>query len=152
MVDLSRLRAGEKHARAAVQLSVQSALTQYYAPLKENYGMMAMGHEQEKLEAMIADLLEKNLAVENRYMPGYTDLYGFEVENVSVTPLFNLSEDYVLEQQITQFMKYRAPVSTISNFVEKLKAMNTFMAQSGLIKKSMDLENKLQKIRRNRYI
>lgn len=147
MVDLSRLRAGEKHARAAVQLSVQSALTQYYAPLKENYGMMAMGHEQEKLEAMIADLLEKNLAVENRYMPGYTDLYGFEVENVSVTPLFNLSEDYVLEQQITQFMKYRAPVSTISNFVEKLKAMNTFMAQSGLIKKSMDLENKLQKIR-----
>lgn len=147
IVDLSRLRTAEKHARAAVQLSVQSALTQYHAPLKENYGMMAFGQGQEELEALITDLLEKNLAVENRYMPGYTDLYGFEVKGVKVTPLFNLTEDYVLEQQITQFMKYRAPVSTISNFLGKLKALNSFMAQSGLLNKKMDLEKALQKIR-----
>lgn len=147
MVDLSRLRTGEKHVRAAVQLSVQSALSQYYAPLKENYGLMAMGFDQEELEKMIGDLLSKNLAVENRYMPGYTDLYGFEVKNITVTPMFNLTEDYVLEQQITQFMKYRAPAATIGNFLEKLRSLNTCMAQSGLINKKMDLEKKLQKIR-----
>ncbi len=147
MVDLARLRSGEKHARAAVQLSVQSALSQYHAPLKENYGLMAMGCDQEALEAFIGDLLQKNLAVENGYMPGYTDLYGFEVENVTVTPMFNLTEDYVLEQQITQFMKYRAPAATIGNFLEKLRSLNTCMAQSGLLNKKMDLEKKLQKIR-----
>lgn len=147
MVDLSRLRAGEKHARAAVQLSVQSALSQYHAPLKENYGLMVMGYDQEELEGLIGDLLSKNLAVENRYMPGYTDLFGFEVENVTVTPMFNLSEDYVLEQQITQFMKYRAPAATIGNFLEKLRSLNTCMAQSGLLNKKMELEKKLQKIR-----
>jgi len=147
IVDISRLRTGEKHARAAVQLSVQSALTQFHAPLKEHYGLMAVGQEQEETEALIYDLLEKNLAAENRYMPGYVDLYGFEVEDVTVTPFFNLSEDYVLEQQITQFMKYRAPVNTIGNFIEKLRALNTCMAQSGLLNKRMDLEKKLQKIR-----
>ena len=147
MVDLSRLQSGQKHARAAVQLSVQSALSQYHAPLKENYGMMAMGLDQDELEALISDLLKKNLAVENQYMPGYTDLYGFEVESVTVTPLFNLTEDYVLEQQITQFMKYRAPAATIGNFLEKLKALNTCMAQSGLLNNKMELEKKLQKIR-----
>ena len=86
MVDLSRRQSAEKHARAAVQLSVQSALTQYLAPLKEGYGMMAMGLEQDELGALIGELLIKKPCAENQYMPGYTDLYGFEVENVTVTP------------------------------------------------------------------
>jgi predicted nucleic acid-binding Zn-ribbon protein len=147
MVDLSRLQTGKKHAKAAVQLSLQSALTRYHAPLKEQYGIMATNQKNEELELLIFELLEKNLAVENRYTPGLIDLYGFEVDSIRVIPCFNMSEDYVLEQQITQFMKYRAPVNTIGNFVEKLKALNTFMKQSGLLNKKMDLEKKLQKIR-----
>ncbi|MDD4296679.1 MAG: DUF5702 domain-containing protein [Ruminiclostridium sp.] len=147
MVDLSRLQTGKKHAQAAVQLSLQSALTRYHAPLKERYGIMATNQNNEELELLISELLEKNLAVENRYTPGLIDLYGFEVDSIKVIPCFNMSEDYVLEQQITQFMKYRAPVNTIGNFVEKLKALNTFMKQSGLLNKKMDLEKKLQKIR-----
>ena len=51
VVDLSRFRLGEKHARAAVQLSVQSALTQYNAPLKENYGIWVLGKSEDELEA-----------------------------------------------------------------------------------------------------
>jgi len=147
IVDASRLKAAEKHAQAAVQLSVQSALTQYHAPLKEHYGFMSTGYGQEELEAFIFELLENNLSVENAYMPGYVDLYGFRVENVTVTPIFNLTEDYVLEQQITQFMKYRAPVAAVGNFLEKLKALKTCLAQSGMLNKKMDLEKKLQKIR-----
>lgn len=147
MVDLSRLQAGKKHAQAAVQLSLQSALTRYHAPLKERYGIMSTNQNNEELEALVLELLEKNLAAENRYTPGVIDLYGFEVNSVKVIPCFNLTEDYVLEQQITQFMKYRAPVNTLLNFVEKLKSLNTFMAQSGLLNKKMDLEKKLQKIR-----
>jgi hypothetical protein len=147
IVDASRLKAAKKHAQAAVQLSVQSALTQYHAPLKEHYGFMSIGYEREELEVFILELLENNLSVENAYMPECVDLYGFNVENVAVTSLFNLTEDYVLEQQITQFMKYRAPVSAVGNFLEKLKALKTYMAQSGVLNKKMDLEKKLQKIR-----
>ncbi|NLG87937.1 MAG: hypothetical protein GX494_01765 [Clostridiaceae bacterium] len=147
IVDASRLKIAKKHAQAAVQLSVQSALTQYHAPLKEHYGLMSMGCGQEELEAFILELLENNLAVENAYLPGLVDLYGFQVKNVTVTPFFNLTEDYVLEQQITQFMKYRAPAVAIGNFLEKLKALKTCMAQSGVLNKKMDLEKKLQKIR-----
>ncbi|NLY17569.1 MAG: hypothetical protein GX045_01105 [Clostridiaceae bacterium] len=147
MADLSRLETGKKHAQAAVQLSLQSALTRYHAPLKERYGIMSTNQSDEELEVLIWELLEKNLAVENRYTPGIFDLYGFEVKNVKVISCFNMTEDYVLEQQIAQFMKYRAPVNTLLNFVEKLKSLNTFMAQSGLLNKKMDLEKKLQKIR-----
>lgn len=147
MADMSRLQTGKKHAQAAVQLSLQSALTRYHAPLKERYGIMATNQGNEELEALIFELLEKNLAVENHYTPGIVDLYGFEVNNVRVIPCFNMTEYYVLEQQITQFMKYRAPVSTLLSFIEKLKSLNTFMAQSGLLNKKMDLEKKLQKIR-----
>ncbi len=147
MVDASRLRMARRHAQAAVQLSVQSALTQYHAPMKEHYGLMATGEEQDELTALILGLLENNLVVENRYMSDYTDLYGFHIENVKVTPLFNLSEDYVLDQQIAQFMKYRAPVGLIDNFIEKLKAVSTCMAQSDVLNKRMELEKKLQKIR-----
>lgn len=147
VVDLSRYRVAEKHARAAVQLSIQSALTQYFAPLKEHYGIFGTGQTTEELEVLVYDLIEKNLSVENKFMPGIVDLFGFSVDNVSVHPMLNLADEHVLEQQITQFMKYRAPVITIGNFLEKLKALNTFMAQSGLLNKKMDLENKLQKVR-----
>lgn len=147
MVDLSRLQTGKKHAQSAVQLSLQSALTRYHAPLKEQYGIMATGQDSEELETLIFELLEKNLTVENRYIPEVIDLYGFEIDNLKVMPFFNMTENYVLEQQIVQFMKYRAPVNTIGNFIEKLKSLNTFMSQSGLLNKKMDLEKKLQKIR-----
>lgn len=147
VVDLSRFRAGESLARAAVQLSVQSALTQYFAPLKDNYGLWASGCNEEELEILINDLLEKNLCVENAFMPGITDLFHFSVENVAVYSMFNLADENILEKEITQFMKYRAPVNTIGLFLEKLKAVNMFMAQSGLLKKRMELEDELQKVR-----
>ncbi len=147
VVDLSRFRLGEKHARAAVQLSVQSALTQYNAPLKESYGIWALDQSEEEIEALIYELIENNLCVENKYMPGIVDLYGFNVEKVSVVPMFNITDEAVLEQQITDYMKYRAPVIAVGTFIEKLKSLTTSMAQSGLVNKKMDLENQLQKIR-----
>lgn len=147
VADLSRFRAGEKHARAAVQLAVQSALTQYFAPLKDNYGLWANAYKKEELEVLIHDLTEKNLSVENMFMPGITDLFGFSVDSVTVYPMFNLADEYVLEKEITQYMKYRAPVNTIGLFLEKVKALNMFLAQSGLLNKRMELENKLQKVR-----
>lgn len=147
VVDLSRFHVGEKHARAAVQLSVQSALTQYFAPLKDNYGLWANGFNEEELEVFITDLIERNLSVENMFIPGIVDLFGFSVDNVSVYPMFNLADEQVLEKEITQYMKYRAPVNTIGLFLEKLKALNMFLAQSGLLNKRMNVEDKLQKVR-----
>ena len=147
VVDLSRFRAGEKLARAAVQMSVESALTQYFAPLRDNYGLWASGYNTEELEALIYDLLEKNLSVENAFMPGVTDLFGFSVENVTVHPMFNLADENILEKEITQYMKYRAPVNTVGLFIEKLKALNMSMAQSGVLKKRMELEDEIQKVR-----
>lgn len=147
VVDLSRFRAGERHARAAVQLSVHSALTRYFAPLKENYGLWATAYNEEELEELIYELTEKNLGVENAFIPGVTDLFGFSVDSVKVYPVLNLADEQALEKEITHFMKYRAPVNTIGNFLGKLKALNMFMAQSGLLNKRMDLEDKMQKIR-----
>jgi len=147
VIDLARFRAGEMHARAAVQLSVQSALTQYFAPLKDNYGLFAGAYSKEELEVLIHELLEKNLCTENAFIPGITDLFGFSVNNVSVYPVYNLADEQVLEKEITQYMKYRAPINTAGIFVEKLKALSMFLTQSGLLKKRMDLEDRLQKVR-----
>lgn len=147
VIDLSRFRAGEKHARAAVQLSVQSALTQYFSPLRKNYGLWGNAYSKEELEVLIYDLLEKNLSIENMYIPGIADLYGFSVDKVTVYPMYDLADEKVLEKEITEFMKYRAPVNTLGLFLEKLKAFNMFMAQSGLLNKRMDLEDRLQQVR-----
>ncbi|AGC68426.1 viral A-type inclusion repeat-containing protein [Thermoclostridium stercorarium subsp. stercorarium DSM 8532] len=147
VIDLARFRAGETHARAAVQLAVQSALARYFSPLKENYGLWASAHSKEELEMLIYDLIEKNLGTENTFIPGITDLFGFSVDSVTVYPVFNLTDAQVLEKEIADFMKYRAPVNTAGLFLEKLKAFNLFLAQSGLLNKRMELEDNLQKIR-----
>ncbi|WP_252891820.1 hypothetical protein [Thermoclostridium stercorarium] len=107
VIDLARFRAGETHARAAVQLAVQSALARYFSPLKENYGLWASAHSKEELEMLIYDLIEKNLGTENTFIPGITDLFGFSVDSVTVYPVFNLTDAQVLEKEIADFMKYR---------------------------------------------
>jgi len=147
VIDLSRFRTGETIARAAVQLSVQSALTRYFAPLKDNYGLWANAYNKEELEEMIHDLIEKNLSTENIFMPGITDLFGFTVDNVTVYPVFSLTDEQVLEKQIVQYMKYRAPVKVAGLFAEKLKALDMFLDQSGLLNKRMELEDRLQELR-----
>ena len=76
-----------------------------------------------------------------------TDLYRFKVRRVEVIPIYNLSEPYVLEQQITEFMKYRAPIQAVGEFLEKLKSMAGLSKEGEIVERNMALDKLLNGMR-----
>ncbi|MCX7772727.1 MAG: DUF5702 domain-containing protein, partial [Clostridia bacterium] len=100
------------------------------------------------MEQEIYELLSQNLnnAISAE---GSSDLYGFKVRKVEVIPFYNLSEPEVLTQQVAEFMKYRAPVQVVQEFVEKIKLMTGLMKESDMVGQKMGLDKLMNDIRGN---
>lgn len=147
LVDLSRYSMAVKQSKSAVQVCAESMLAAYDRQLKEQYGLFALyPRNTEAMEEEIYELLSNNLNV-GAAVDGTSDLYGFKIKKVTVIPFYNLSEPYVLNQQIAEFMKYRAPVQVVQEFYEKIKVMIGLMNESNMIEQKMSLDKLMNSIR-----
>lgn len=147
LMDLARYNEAVRMADSSLKLCVESMLAAYDRQLKEQFGLLAMyPRDVESMEKEIYELLSDNLTPENAE-GNVTDLYRFRVNRVEVIPIYNLSEPYVLEQQVTEFMKYRAPVQAVSEFLEKLKSMANLARESEVVEHNMTLDKLLNGLR-----
>lgn len=150
LIDLARYNEAKKIAESSLKVCTESMLAAYDTQLKEQFGLFAMypRDDMASMEKEVYELLSDNLSPENAEGK-VTDLYGFKVNRVEVTPIYNYSEPYVLEQQVTEFMKYRAPVQAVSEFLEKLKTMGGLMKEGDMVEKNMNIDKLLNGIREN---
>jgi hypothetical protein len=145
LADISRIQAGRSIVKRAAEASARSLLANYSSRLKENYGIFALSSKDESaLEDQLAEYLSGNLSIpEEGNGGGGTDLYGFRIEKVSVTPVFNLSENEVTRQQILEYMKYRAPKQLAEGFIERLSAFKELGKMSAAYKKKVGIDKML---------
>ena len=147
LTDLARYSMAKKQAQAALKICVESMLAAYDRQLREQYGLFSLyPRDVASMEKEIFDLLSENLNV-GISAEGAADLYGFSVRNVKVIPFYNLSEPDVLQQQIAEFMKYRAPVRIVSEFYGKVKLMTGIMEEIKLIEDKMEIDRILNDVR-----
>ncbi|MGE5614206.1 MAG: DUF5702 domain-containing protein [Bacillota bacterium] len=143
LVDISRINAARAIVRRSVGLAARSLLAEYGSKLKENYGMFAIVDAD---EASLCDKFEEYLSCglsipcdeERRH--GGADLFGFRIEKIKVTPIYNLSENNVTKKQILEYMKYRAPTELIENFMEKLLTVKDVGKMSGAYKQKVTID------------
>lgn len=111
MVDGARLRIGESQVNRAAEGAVMSALAGYLTPLKEDYGLFALAqNDPEQLGTIIEQYMKGTLMSGlGEDKEDYANLFDFSIEDTTVTPCYNLTENEVLRRQIVEFMKYRAP-------------------------------------------
>jgi hypothetical protein len=143
LVDISRINAGRALVKRSVGLAARSLLAEYGSKLKENYGLFAIADAD---EASLCDRFEEYLACslsipydEESYHGG-TDLFGFRIEKIKVTPIYNLSENNVTKKQILEYMKYRAPTELVEKFMEKLAAVKDVGKMSGAYKQKVGID------------
>ena len=147
LMDLARYNEAVKMAQSSLKLCTESMLAAYDRQLKEQFGLLAMHpRDVESMEKEIYELLSDNLTPETAG-GDVTDLYRFKVRRVEVIPIYNLSEPYVLEQQVTEFMKYRAPIQAVGEFLEKLKTMTSLAKEGEIVERNMALDKILNDIR-----
>ena len=147
MIDITRYSLAKKQAKTALKICAESVLAAYDRQLKEQYGLFAIyPRDIEIMEKEIYDLLSRNLNTESA-VDGFSDLYGFKVLNVDAIPFYNYSEPFVLQQQVAEFMKYRAPVQVVQEFYEKIRVMMGLIKEGEMIERKMTLDKLMNDIR-----
>lgn len=77
------------------------------------------------------------------------DLYDYEIEELKVQPIYNLSEPEVLRAQILEYMKYRAPKQLAEGLMDKFLTFKDFKKQADVLSQKIDVDKKLSDIKEN---
>lgn len=146
LVDAARMDAGRGMVRRAVETAAGSLLADYSSRLKDGYGLFAISvRDKYELQDRFEEYLASNLGIPcNDGDPGgNVDLFGFRIERVDVTPIYNLSENGTIKAQILEYMKYRAPTELVEGFMYKLTAMKDLGAMSEAYRQKVGIDKLL---------
>ncbi|OUM94594.1 MAG: hypothetical protein A9Z00_10430 [Thermobacillus sp. ZCTH02-B1] len=119
LIDFARIAAFERLAETAVYSGVRSALSAYDGTLYERYGLFARGGSDggEIFRRVISSALE----------PDHPDrglkLLRTDVTHAEVSPGDTLGLHAVLERQILEEMKYKAPIDFTLEIVERFRGV-----------------------------
>ena len=167
-VDASKVKLAKGVAESAGDLTMNSALTDYDTMLKDMYGLFATAQDTDDLYAMLEDYYRTCITssgVGSEDADAYVDqiiaqlelipeddetadilnmeLIDFDVSKRSDATLANAT---VLEKQIVDFMKYRAPINTGLSFLTSLKSFSTLSAQTELVDKRKEYYEEQQTV------
>lgn len=157
LIDISRAGAGEAIIKKSAEISAKSILAGYDSRLKEEYGIFAYDITNEDfLNATFRSYLERNLSTADLKSNEEASIYGFKIEKVNVTPVFNMSENEVFRHQLLEYMKFRAPKEMVEGLLDRLSAMKDMGKISRAYSKKVEVDKTLgkmdkvqQKLKRN---
>ncbi len=159
-VDASKVKLARAMAESAGDLTLNTALTNYDTKLKELYGLLATAQDTSDLFAKLEDyyrtcITSSGVSAEDAdtYVEQIMAQLGIVAENSDTADIMNMElvdfsvEKYtdadlanatILEKQIVDFMKYRAPINTGLSFISSLKSFSTLSKQSELVEKKQE--------------
>lgn len=146
LADIARISTGRAMVRRAAESAASSLLADYSSRLKDGYGIFAV-HTADPAD--LADKFEEymtcslSIPTGEDYYNGSCDLFGFRIEKIKITPVYNLSENEVTKKQILEYMKYRAPGEIVEGFVEKLDAIKDVGKMSNAYKQKVGIDKLL---------
>ena len=151
-VDMSRIRLAESVAESTGELTLNTALTNYDAVLKDMYGLFATSQDTDELfdnlenyyrqcieAAGVAEAdADDYVAQIMQFLKGATgkddmlnmNLTSFEVSKPTGGSLANPA---VLKSQIVEFMKYRGPINLGTGIFDALSSLKNVKKQSELV-------------------
>lgn len=153
LIDTSRIIAAKTVTSGAGDLALNAALTDYDKVLYEVYGLFASASNGNDLNEKINDYFNRTLqgAGIDGSMEDVSNLLNLMVTSGGSVSLSGvngsqLSNEDVIEEQILQYMKFRAPVNIGFGFIEKLESFKDFNKQSEAMEAQMTFEEKLESI------
>lgn len=129
VVDGGRIYASKNIVSGAGQLALNSGLSNYDKALKDAYGLIAMSETPEELQDNLHTYFVDSLGAcgitEDDYNTALVFLQmaasedSFTAAGVTDT---EICQGYVMEQQVLDYMKYRAPITLGTGILDKLKS------------------------------
>ncbi|MGN8645411.1 DUF5702 domain-containing protein [Gracilibacillus sp. HCP3S3_G5_1] len=136
LIDYARIMSAEQQAEYAVQSAVRSAMAGYENDLRE-YGLF--GIDGSTVGSDFEDLLKANVEATSN-----DDTFNFtnpQVESAEINFSRALANPEILEHQILEEMKYKAPVEVVKELIEKFSFLTTALKETSAF---IDTAEKIQ--------
>lgn len=171
-VDGSRAMVAKSSVSGAGDLAMNAALSEYDSELQDIYGLFAISENMDELQENVSRYFTNT--VNNSSVMQGTDSYTrtfvdslvasiFSGEDVEFSNVIDLQveEDTfkltgqsdsviarpeVLERQIVEYMKYRAPINLASGMLTKISCLGDMSGQTKAINKKLEYEEKLEDV------
>ncbi|MEE1124897.1 MAG: DUF5702 domain-containing protein [Acutalibacteraceae bacterium] len=159
-VDAGKVKLAKGVAESAGDLALNTALTDYDTELKDMYGIFATAQDTSELFDKLEDYYRTCITssgVSEEDAQGYVDQImaqlglvadgddTADILNMELTD-FNLAKRNdatlanatIIEKQIVDFMKYRAPINTGLSFLSSIQSFTTLSKQTELVDKRQE--------------
>lgn len=143
-VDLARMHTARSIIQDANQMAANSVLTQYNALLYDIYGIMGIAKNDPILAKLLDDYIKVTVFGEEQADKGLGSLQLFYGADIKMEePLFqedkNLRNEDVLRRQIEEYMKFRAPVIIVKEFLDVFNG-NKIIEDTKIIEDKLAIE------------
>ena len=118
-VDAIRIEAAKVDAQRAMNMAGRSMLTEYNYEIANEYGIIAFNSTNN--QEIFEQYLDSNLPSENNDLMSH--IYDIQVKEGSVVPKDTKLTTGEMKYLILEYMKYRAPLMSLTPFLEKLEAV-----------------------------
>lgn len=135
--DAARIRLAHSQVQRANQAALSSVLACYNNQLKDQYGLFGVFQDHESLYDCFEEYFTQNLNLGSQDI-----LYGFNIESIGLEQPLNLENTDIFENQIMEFMKYRAPYEIATDLLSKIEGIKNISSGSKLYKRKMETDKK----------
>ncbi len=135
--DAARIRLAQAQVHKANQSALSSVLACYNNELKDQYGLFGYNLDHETTYESFEEYFAKNLNIGSKDY-----LYGFNIESIHLEQVFSLQNNEVFENQLMEYMKYRAPVKLVSELLSKIQGISNVSKGSKVYRRKMETEKK----------
>ena len=144
-VDLARIHTAQSIIHNANQLASNALLTQYNALLNDVYGLFGIADDDPILWQLLNDYISVSVFgedLQDRSLGTFQIFYGTDLttQGVEFAEDKNLRNVDVLRRQIEDYMKYRAPVIIVTEFLDALDN-NTIKEDSIVLGSKLAIES-----------
>lgn len=140
-LDISRVYAAKNYLKLANEASIQSQLLSYNKKLFNRYGLFAVTNESE-IKERNGKVIKENLLISN----SNENLNNLRLlsSTVDLNKDSNLCNTKILEKQIVEYMKLRAPYKMVNGFLNLLKVVKTSSTYNKVLSKKMNYNSSLE--------
>ncbi len=135
--DASRIRLAHSQVQRANQMALSSVLASYNNELKQEYGLFGIFLDNDTISECFEEYFSKNLNIGSENF-----LYGYNIESIGLEKPFSLDKPEVFENQIMDYMKYRAPAEIAADLLSKIGGIKNLSKGSKLYKRKIATDKK----------
>ncbi|MGV8146183.1 MAG: DUF5702 domain-containing protein [Alkaliphilus sp.] len=162
IVEGSRIRIADTQVKRALENATGSLLAGYNSKLKENYGLFALANaDVDYVTSQISFFTNTTLNPETNLseqillidyilngQKHFWDLQDYSIDFIETNLYHSLNSNEVLENQILEFMKYRAPVQIASRFsiAEVQKTFQTITALNEIKRMKLRIDRQFAEV------